>query len=421
MLKGYPRLSETFIAQELLGLEQRGLRLQLYSLRRPTDPTVHPIHREICAPVDYLPEYLHEAPGMLLRAWVRVRRRPGYPAARKAWLRDLRRDPTRNRVRRFGQALILADRLDPQTRRIYAHFLHTPASVARYAALITGLPWSCSAHAKDIWTSPAWEKREKLAEMDWLVTCTAAGRDHLQALAPPAAEGAAAKGVAAGRAKVSLVYHGLDFERFPAPSDWPSTRDGSDAGAPVVLLSVGRAVEKKGYDVLLRALAALPPELAWRFQHIGGGADLARLKALSGQLGLDERIDWLDAQPQSEVLAAYRRADLFVLASRVAADGDRDGLPNVLMEAQSQGLACLATEVSGIPELIHGDRTGVMVPPDDSAALSAALGRLIGEPALRHRLGQAALQRVHGAFDMAAGLDDLAARFSTPDLTRAAE
>lgn len=412
MLKGYPRLSETFIAQELLALERRGLRLRLYSLRRPTDHTAHPIHREIQASVDYLPEYLHQAPGAVLRAWRHARRQPGYRAALRAWLADLRREPSRNRVRRFGQACILAARLGPATAWIYAHFLHTPASVARYAALITGLPWSCSAHAKDIWTSPDWEKREKLAEAAWVVTCTEAGRQHLAALAPA---------LPARPPKVSLVYHGLDFERFPRAPEIQARRDGSAPDDPVILLSVGRAVAKKGYDVLLESLAGLPSGLHWRLVHIGGGGDLAQLKARAAGLGLSGRIEWRGAQAQTEVLAAYRAADLFVLASRIAADGDRDGLPNVLMEAQSQGLACVATEVSGIPELITGGATGVLVPPGDAAALEAALAGLIGDPDARLRLGRAGAARVRDRFDLAAGIDVLAARLAEPGLARAAE
>jgi len=180
VVKGYPRLSETFIAQEILSLQKSGLRYRIVSLRRPTDKKTHPIHGQITAAVDYLPEYLYEAPVRVMRAWLRVRKRPGYGAARGAFLRDLFRDLTPNRVRRFGQALVMAAELPDDVTWIYAHFLHTPASVARYCAEIRGLPWSCSAHAKDIWTSPEWEKAEKLAHMEWLVTCTRSNVDHLR-------------------------------------------------------------------------------------------------------------------------------------------------------------------------------------------------------------------------------------------------
>jgi glycosyltransferase involved in cell wall biosynthesis len=355
------------------------------------------VHREIAAPVDYLPEYLYQAPWSVLRGWWRGRRRPGWREARRAFLKDLRRDRTPNRVRRFGQALVLAERLPPEISHLYAHFLHTPASVARYAALLTGRSWSCSAHAKDIWTIPDWEKREKLAEMQWLVTCTTSGAAHLRALAP-------------APEKVTLVYHGLDLGRFPPPPAAEGARDGRQAEAPVRLLSVGRAVPKKGYDDLLQALALLPPELAWRLTHVGGGEEAARLKTLAERLGLAARIDWRGALPQQEVLALYRSADLFVLASKVAADGDRDGLPNVLMEAASQRLASLATRLPGIEELLEDGTSALLVPPGDPAALSQALVRLIGDSALRRRLGEAAEARVRRHFDAASTVEGLARR-----------
>src|SRR5436190_886277 len=162
LLKGYPRLSETFIAQEILALERRGLEILIVSLRHPTDRATHPVHRLIKAALLYLPEYLYQEPLRVWRGWLRCRRRPGYRKARAAFLADLWRDMSPNRVRRFGQALVLAEELPPDVDHLHAHFLHTPASVARYAAMIAGLDWTVSAHAKDIWTSRAWEKRRKL-------------------------------------------------------------------------------------------------------------------------------------------------------------------------------------------------------------------------------------------------------------------
>jgi len=408
ILKGYPRLSETFIAQELRELERLGAQLRLVSLRHPTDRYRHPVHGEIAAPVRYLPEYLHHEPFRVMRAVAAARRRPGFAHALAAWARDMRRDPTRNRIRRFGQACVLAAELEPDTSHLHAHFLHTPASVARYAALMLGLPWSCSAHAKDIWTTPDWEISEKLAEAAWTVTCTAAGRDRLQALAGMPD-------------RVELVYHGLDLDRFPPRQGSRPPRDGSNVSDPVVILSVGRAVEKKGYDDLLEGLAMLEPSLSWRLRHIGGGDLGGRLKAQAVRLGIADRIEWMGAQPQDVVLREMECADLFVLASRIAPDGDRDGLPNVLLEAQSQALPVLATEVSAIPELIVDGRTGILAPPGDARSLAAAMTRLILDPELRQRLGQAGERRVRASFSLAANIDAIARRFGiTPDVRQAA-
>ena len=407
VLKGYPRLSETFIAQEIKGLEDRGLDIRIVSLRHPTDKATHPVHDEIAAPVAYLPEYLYQEPRRVWRGVRAALGRPGFGRALATWLKDLARDPTPNRVRRFGQACVLAGELPADVGALHAHFLHTPASVTRYAAIMTGLPWTCSAHAKDIWTTRAWEKREKLADCAWLVTCSAAARDHLQALAP-------------SPETVELVYHGLDLARFPSPPERRRGRDGEDAEDPVILLSVGRAVAKKGYDVLIDALATLPDGLSWRLVHVGGGALAKELKDRAARRGLDGRITWLGAQPQSEVLRRYREADLFVLASRVAEDGDRDGLPNVLLEAQSQGLACIAAEVSAIPELIEDGATGVLVPPDDPTALAGSIAALIAAPERRLFLGRAGQHRVRTKFSCEDGLDRLARKFGLPEAGHAA-
>jgi colanic acid/amylovoran biosynthesis glycosyltransferase len=393
ILKGYPRLSETFIAQEIRALEQRGIPIAIVSLRHPTDTYVHPVHREIAAPVNYLPEYLYQEPLRVLRAWWRVRKMPGYRAAFRQWIVDFRRDRTSNRGRRFGQACVLAAELEGTPLRLHAHFLHTPAAVAYYAHQMTGLPWSCSAHAKDIWLTPDWEKREKLASMDWLVTCTASGAAELQALAP-------------APGKVSLVYHGLDFARFPEPP----VRAVRETG-PFTLLSVGRLVPKKGFDGLLEALALLPAGLDWRLRHVGGGPLNDKLTAEAERLGIGSRIEWLGARPQEQVLEEYRIADLFILNCRIAEDGDRDGLPNVLMEAQSQRLPVISTAMPAIAELVIDGTTGLLTPPDNPARLAEAIARLLGEPALRARFAEAGYRRVRSLFSASEGIDDLERRF----------
>jgi len=285
VLKGWPRLSETFIAQEIAGLEARGVALEIWSLRRPTDKARHPVHDRVQAGVAYLPEYLKDDPRRVLVGWLKARRLPGYRAARAKFLADLRRDPSANRLRRWGQALVLAAELPQSIERLYAHFLHTPCSVTRYAAALRGLPWSVSAHAKDIWTSRAWDIAGKLADCDWLVTCTAMGLQRLKALAPKPE-------------RLQLVYHGLDLAHLPAPPLARPRRDGSDARDPVVILSIGRKVEKKGYDDLLEALARLPNDLHWRFEHVGAGELGPALNEQATRLGIAERCTWHGAQPQ---------------------------------------------------------------------------------------------------------------------------
>ncbi|MEO8856712.1 MAG: glycosyltransferase family 4 protein [Burkholderiaceae bacterium] len=397
VLKGYPRLSETFIAQEIEALERLGLDILIVSLRQPTETRSHAIHTRIKAALLYLPEYLRDAPRRVWLSWWRARRLPGYGMARAVWLRDLKRDRSASRLRRFGQALVLADEVPSDVVRLHAHFLHTPASVTRYAAIMRGLPWSGSAHAKDIWTTAAWELREKLASCDWLVTCTETNRDYLATLAPPD--------------RVELVYHGLDLKRFPMPTSARPARDGSDAEQPVQILSVGRLVEKKGTDVLLEALALLPSALHWRLVHVGGGPLREGMMQRAQELGISKRIRWCGAMTQDQLLVEYRAADMFALASRIAQDGDRDGLPNVLMEAQSMGLGCVATDVSAIHELIQDGSTGLLVEPESPQSLVRALEALIVDPARRRDLGLAGRARVEEHFGMQSNLVRLAEKF----------
>jgi len=395
VLKGYPRLSETFISQELLALENLGFNLQIISLRHPTDISVHPVNDEISAPVCYLPEYIHREPWRVLKAWWIARKYAGYAGAWQIFRKDLARDFTRNRVRRFAQGLVIAAQFDATISCFYAHFAHTPTSATRYAAAITGKPFAISAHAKDIWTSPAWEIREKLDDCTWLVTCTAGGRDHLRTLS-------------ASPEKIHLVYHGLDMVRFPSPDHNSSRQNGEDKNNPVKIITVGRAVAKKGLDNLLDALAKLPADLHWQWTHIGGGPLLGKLKARADALEIAQTCRFRGALDQKDVISAYLNSDLFVLPCRIDSNGDRDGLPNVIVEAQSQRLAVISSPISGIPELIEHEKNGLLVEPDEPQKLADAIELLVRNPKMRSGMGRAGEARVRADFDHLSTIGDLA-------------
>ncbi len=398
IVKGWPRLSETFIAQELVALEEAGLDFDIWSLRHPTDKKTHPLHDRLQAKVHYLPEYLRDEPRRVAKAVGAAHSLPGFDAAAEAYRQDVIRDDTPNRRRRWGQACVMAHEMGDDVAGLYAHFLHTPSSVARYAAILRGLPWSFSAHAKDIWTSPEWELREKLTPAThgaaFGATCTRFGAAHLQALAD-------------SPARVDLVYHGLDLARFPAPPERPLRR----TDQPLHLMSVGRLVEKKGYDRLIDALALLPKEVHWHFTHIGGGALDADMRARAQAAGLSDRITWRGACDQPEVIAAMRDHDLFVLPSRIAEDGDRDGLPNVLMEAASQKLPILSTPVSAIPEFIEDGVHG-MLRADTPQVIADAIATFAADPGLGPQLAQAAHARLISAFTMPPGIAHLYGRLT---------
>jgi glycosyltransferase involved in cell wall biosynthesis len=206
-----------------------------------------------------------------------------------------------------------------------------------------------------------------------------------------------------------LTYHGLDPRRFPAPRRRLGP-DGRDPDRPVRLLGVSRLVPKKGIDVLLEALAALPADLHWRYEHVGGGPLRDGLLATAARLGLADRIVWRGALTQDRVLEASRAADLFELASRIAPDGDRDGLPNVLLEAGAKELPVVASRVAAVAELVEDGVNGALALPDDPRGLSQALAALIRDPAARARLGRAGRERVLERFAMEPGIDRLATR-----------
>ena len=391
VLKGYPRLSETFIAQEILSLEKAGLSITIVSMRKPTDPHIHPVHEKIKAPVLYLPEYIFKEPIRVLRSWWQVRSNSRYKSARRIWLRHLIRDFSPNRARRWGQALVLAAELAPKLDHIYAHFLHTPASVAHYASLLTGRTWSVSSHAKDIWLTPDWEKTEKLQSCAWAVTCTNYGLIHLNDLVPD---------------KIRLSYHGLHTKPLSL-KNYSNILRKSESNDLLRLLSVGRAVEKKGFSVLLEALSKMPKHINWHWTHIGGGTELKTLRKLSDKLDLSKKITWKGAQPQKVVFEAYENSDLFIMPSIIATDGDRDGLPNVLMEAASKKVCCIATDLPGITEFIRHGETGWVVPSQNSQELTRSIISLSQDPAKRVRLAESANKLLAEHFSHSKNVQDI--------------
>jgi glycosyltransferase involved in cell wall biosynthesis len=393
VVKGFPRLSETFIARELEALEARGVFFSLHALRNPgSDAPL--VDNRVRARPQYLPEYLHDAPVSVASAIAAAAGLPGFGRALSAFRQDLRSEFATARVRRFGQACVLARQMPASVKHIYAHFAHSPSSVARYAALLRGVGFSISAHAKDIWTAPDWDLSRKLADASFVTVCNRAGFERLAALG-------------AGE-KLKLVHHGVARSLLvnapPAQS-----RDGRDAAAPVRFVAVARAVEKKGLRRLLDALAMLPRDLAFRLDHFGGGDLMDELRNKTRSLALEERVTWHGPKPHREVIAALDQADVFVLPAVIGSDGDRDGIPNAVMEAQARGLTVVASRVGGIDEVVVDGATGRLVEAGNVAALTEALGAVARDPALRSRLGAAALSHVRQDCDAEAGYDAIAA------------
>ena len=393
VVKGYPRLSETFIAQEILGLEKRGINQLIVSLRHPTEKIVHDLNHEIKANVLYLPEYLQDDYRRVEQARRWAKSQTTFNSAEKIFKADLAKDKSPNRWRRWGQACVLANELPDDIKWIHTHYLHTPCSVARYASKLLNMNWSFSAHAKDIWTSPKWELQGKLADASWGVTCTKHNVSFLKKLAN-------------NPSKIELLYHGLDFSRFPNP---PARK--IEIHKPVRIISIGRAVEKKGYRDLLKALSQIKDDNRWSFDHIGGGKLTDQLKVQARKLGIEKRITWHGAKDREFVIKSLCEADVFVLPSIAAKSGDMDGLPNVIMEAQAVGLPIISTNISAIPEIVDNGENGILVNERNPKELAKALATLINDANLRIRLGENGAESVKKRFSCDPFLDTLAGKF----------
>lgn len=393
VVKGYPRLSETFIARELAALQRRGVAFSLHALRHPgADAALTDQAPRVAC--DYLPEYLHEAPLVVARAFALATTLPGFSVAFRAFCADALRDTSRARMRRFGQACVLASRLGAHVRHIHCHFAHSPASVARYAALMLKTGYSISAHAKDVWTDPPWDLGAKLEGAAFVVTCNTPALDRLRSLAPGC--------------NLSLIRHGVD-PGLVLRGARLSTRDGKDPAAPIRLLSVARAVEKKGLFHLLDAVSRLKGSLHFRLEHFGGGPLLEQLKHKVGALGLHSIVSLHGARPHAEIIAAMDRSDLFVFPADVGSDGDRDGLPNALLEANARGLCVIACDAGGVRDAVRDCETGVLADRGNAEALSARILALCADPDERLRLARAALLTNAHLFDAEAGYDRIAA------------
>lgn len=401
VVKGWPRLSETFVARELLGLERRGFSLRVVSIRGPREAQRQPVAERLRAPVHYLPpEGARGLPALLAAAAATVARRPR--AALAALRRALGRVRARGAepLRRWLEACWLVEALrlgrGSSVRHLHAHFLHAPAELAEHAASMSGLGFSATGHARDIYTSPPEELAARVGAADFVLTCTDYNRRHLCAL--PGVDGR----------RVRLCYHGVELEAFPPAASCDTSR----------LLSVGRLVPKKGHDQVLRALALLRAhgeEFQWEL--FGAGPLEAGLKALAAELGLGSRAAFHGAVAHPRLAARLSEGGVAVFGCVEAEDGDRDGLPNALLEAMAAGLPVVATAVSAIPEALRDGVDGLLVPPRDPAALAAALRRLRRDPVLAARLGASARERAR-AFDAESCLDECARSFAALESLR---
>ncbi len=406
VMNGFPRLSETFITNEIHLLEQLGIRLRLISVKRENESKKHGVVDAIRAPLLYLPAvtslsgrhllgWLLDNAGVFVSSHLRiVRRRPlAYftvlcSALAMCW--RYRRTPLEPRkvfLKEFMQAgYIAAYIIDSGTvRHLHGHFCHGVATITWFASQLSGIPFSFTAHAKDIYQAdlnPGDLLSRKLSAATFVATCTGANHQHLSARFPH-------------YKRIHTVYHGLDTRYFS-----PATGRAKD-GQPPLLLAVGRLVEKKGFSYLVKACALLKrTSLPFRCLIVGEqGNDSERIARMIEENGLSEQMHIRDAVTQDELRALYRQAAIFALPCQVTEAGDRDGIPNVLAEAMAMAIPVVTTPISGIPELVNDGQNGLLVASQDGKALAMAIETLLRDPELGARLGKAARQTICERFD----------------------
>src|SRR4051794_39716177 len=416
---GFPRVSETFIASEIHRVEQAGVPLRLFVIKPIEEREQghdHPVLDAILARPEYLPDPKGLTKPLHLWRWndVRefmpalrrcVRRRPhGVARAARTAIAQAFRDrrsplagPRKIYIKELIQAITLADRLTLDVRHLHAHFAHGTTTITWLAACITGLPFSFTGHARDIYAPElnpkGWLKR-KLKAARFVVTCTEANVAHLRAIAPTA--------------NIHLVYHGLsaDFTNLLQHDLAAPQRNGH-----LRVLGVGRLVAKKGFDTFVEACGVLR-DRGVPFEALIVGQDDKHGAAIRRRIQeLDVPVALPGAVGPAKLLDEYRRAGVLCMPSKLLAN-DRDGIPNVLVEAMAAGAPVVATNVSGIPELVQDEVNGLLIPPEDPHALADALIRLHEDRELAHRLTANAKRTVSDRFDGGRLAQGLAALFT---------
>jgi glycosyltransferase involved in cell wall biosynthesis len=405
VIKAFPRTSETFIANEIFLLEALGLNLTIFSIKRLENQKLHGALSHIRGHVTYLPEAepVNEKPFIVWLAatlprfagshWKLFRRRPAsylrtfLETLRMSWrYRETRFSlPRKVFVKEFLQAGYIAWEVLEQgsIRHLHAHFCHGATTVTMFASGLCGVPFSFTAHAKDLYLkqlNPGDLLPIKLERARFAVTCTGANQAYLETVRP--------------QNGVHRIYHGLDLSLFS-----PRTSTAS-VGVPLIL-SVGRFVEKKGFHYLVEACALLRSRGFQFTCEIVGGHDVyfEPIERRIRELRLEDVVKLRSAVTQEQLKGIYEKATVFALPCLVTANGDRDGIPNVLVEAMAMQIPVVSTDISGIPELVDAGVNGVLIPEKDAPMLAAALASLLENPDLRERLGHEARRKVSRLFD----------------------
>lgn len=411
LLRSFPRLSQTFILSEVLMLEAQGVGIRILGLADPREPIIQPNVARLHAPVTYLNELepTTRRQTLLLHLQLLLRHPLRYLRALRCLLAGGKEHESGysnySGWRCFSLAACAANQLYKRPRggerihHIHAHFAHDPTFVALLVHLLTGVSYSFTAHARDLYQTDQGSLVRRAAKATHVITCCRANGEYLDATLPKRF-----------RSRIRLIHHGVDSREFhPLESSVPEA-----TGEPPTVVAVARLVEKKGLSDLIRA-CGIAVGHGHRFTCLiyGEGPERGELSSLIEAIGLTSRVRLMGSCTQQDLVSVYQHADIFALTPFVTDDGDRDGIPNTLMEAMACSLPVLVTNAGGISELVTDGANGLMSTPRDVNGIAAELQRLLQDGDLRARLGAAARETVTEGFAAWAQAAELATIFRT--------
>lgn len=383
VVKMFPRLSETFILNEMLELERQGIEITVFSIKKPNEGKFHPQLSDLKAQVFYLEDFdTKKWASWLGEVWPVLESRPG-----NLWKligRALNEKNVQTMDYVLWSAWTAARLMEFGISHVHSHFASLPSTIAWFAADIASIPFSFTAHAKDIYVYDMEEHfhREKLFAAKFVVTVTNYNKDYIHNENPDL-----------DIEKVKVVHNGVNLENItPVPE---AQREKN------LILGVGRLVPKKGFDTLLDACAILKKRgVDFKCLIAGSGPEAETLFSGRDRLELNENVEFTGAATQDQIIDLMRRATLLCLPCRIAEDGNRDALPTVLLEALACGLPIVSTDISGIPEIIDSGENGILVKPDDPEALADEMEKLLNSGGLRRQFTETGIKKAESSFDI---------------------
>lgn len=380
VLKRYPRLSETFIVTEMLELRRLGVTVTILAQKDADEALMHEKTRQLDAPIYYLPRVSKsEQP-------FRYHKNGASPAS------AIENSSDTSATRTLLEAAFLAPLVERLgIDHLHAHFATWASEVACHTSALTGIPFSFTAHAKDIFHHDVDTEHlaRRMARAKFVITVSEFNKAYLSGLLASSGK--------SGR--IERVYNGIDLDLFAPQARQPE---------PGLIAAIGRLVEKKGFEYLVDACRLLKQQgRPFRCVIAGDGEQHAALATRISTYGLDSEVILAGAMTQADVIALLKRAAVFALPCVVGRDGNRDGLPTVLLEAMALEVPVVSTRVTGIPEIIDHGQTGLLVEERDAAGLAAALAELLQAPALCQQLGTRARKKVASQFNTAENVKQL--------------